>query len=463
MRSHAGGRAGAIAPFRQGLGVTCDDQPMEAATPLRQPHVSAVGDRVTIDGLVVQDETAARLVRERAQVGGDPAATVRDAVEIGARVLDREQAGANADFVKNELEKVAKEVEHEFSDRARNVAEGFEKKVDEVFHPDAGHLARSLEELFSDGSSKAVQNRVKDLVAEAMQRSREDLRRQFSSTDASQNPLADFKTGTLELLKQADDRQHKIHSALLAQMGELQKEVQGLRDEKQKLEEIAEERDRGTAKGRSYEQSVCEAVDRIAGVQGDVAEAVGDETGAGGRKGDVLVSVDGCSGPARGRIVFEAKDRRLSKPRFLEELDAAKEQRHADYAVLVVPSDAEVPAKLHSLREYYGDKLITVYDPEEGSTLELEFAYRLARARVALAREGGDELDAAAVRATVGRALDAIDEVRKIKSQLTTAAGGIGTARELLESMAARVRAELGAIDEQLAPAGPGAQIELGE
>ena len=432
---------------------------MEAATPLRHPQVSAIGDLVKIRDLVVQDETAARLVRERTDAGADPARTVADAIEIGARVLDREQTGANAEFVKRELEKVAREVEHGFSERARLVSEGFQKKVDEVFHPDAGHLARSLEELFSDGSSKAVQHRVKELVAEALQRSREDLRRQFSSTDSSQNPLADFKVGTLELLKQADERQHKVQRALLAQMSELEKQLQGLRDEKRKLEEIAEERDRGTAKGRTYEESVCEALDRIAGVQGDIAEAVGDEPGAGGRKGDVVVSIDACSGPARGRIVFEAKDRRLTKPAFLEELDAAKQQRLADYAVLVVPSEDEVPARLHSLREYYGDKLIAVYDPEDGSALELEFAYRLARARVALAREGSDELDAAAVRATVGRALDAMEEVRKIKSQLTTAAGGICQARDLLDGMAARVRAELGQVEELLVA--PGAQVTL--
>ena len=133
---------------------------MEAATPLRHQRVSAIGDRVTIDGLVVQDETAARLVRERSEAGGDPAGLVEDAIEIGARVLDREQAGANAEFVRTEFEKVAKEVEHEFTDRARTVSEGFQQKVDEVFHPDAGHLAKSLEELFSDGCAIAVQNRV---------------------------------------------------------------------------------------------------------------------------------------------------------------------------------------------------------------------------------------------------------------------------------------------------------------
>ena len=76
---------------------------MEAATPLRQPHVRTIGDRLVVDGLVVEDETAVRLVREREEAGGDPVRIVADAVEIGARVLDREQAGANAEFVKTEF------------------------------------------------------------------------------------------------------------------------------------------------------------------------------------------------------------------------------------------------------------------------------------------------------------------------------------------------------------------------
>src|SRR3954447_22007165 len=74
--------------------------PMEAATPLRKPHVRTVGDRVVVDGLVVDDEAAVRLVREREEAGADPVRVVADAIEIGARVLDREQAGANAEFVK---------------------------------------------------------------------------------------------------------------------------------------------------------------------------------------------------------------------------------------------------------------------------------------------------------------------------------------------------------------------------
>ena len=175
-----------------------------------------------------------------------------------------------------------------------------------------------------------MQNRVKELVAEALQRSHEDLRKQFASTDEGVNPLADFKARTVDAIKAADERQHKTQRALLAQMRELEKQLQGLRDEKQKLEELAEERERGTAKGRTYEEAVAEAVDAIAAVQGDVADAVGDERGAGGKKGDVLVGIDGCTGPERGRIVFEAKDKRLTKPAVLRgprRLDGAARRR----------------------------------------------------------------------------------------------------------------------------------------
>ena len=309
---------------------------MEAATPLRQAHVAVVGDRLVVRELDVQDECAVRLVREREQAGDDPAKTVRDALEIGARVLDREQAAANSEYVKTEFERTSRELERQFTDKARTVAEHFGTKVDEVFGPENGHLARDLEKLFGDGSAASVQNRVRELVAEALVRSREDLVRQFSAADGS-NPLADFKAGALETITQAANRSHATERALLEQLGELRKELQGLRDEKDKLEEVTAERERGTAKGRTFEEAVADSLDALALRQGDVAEAVGDQLGAAGKTGDVVVDIGACDGPARGRVVFEAKDRRLSKPRALEELDRALADRDADFAVLVVP------------------------------------------------------------------------------------------------------------------------------
>jgi hypothetical protein len=438
---------------------------MEAATPLRQAHVRVIGDHLAIDGLVVEDECAVRLVRTREEHGDDPVKTVRDAVEIGARVLDREQAGANAEFVKTEFEKASREVQHEFTEQARTIAQFFETQFAAVFGEEDGQLAKELERRFGDGSAVSVQNRVREAMAETLAKSREELVRQFSASD-ERNPLADFKSAAVQQIHQAAQRSDATQRALLEKMSELEKQLQGLRLEKEKLEEVEAERERGTAKGRTFEEAVAEAVDAIAVAQGDVAEPVGDLKEATGKVGDVLVALDACNGPARGRIVIEAKDSRLSKPKALEELDRALAERSADAAILVIPSADHLPAKMQELREYNGDKLVVAFDPELG-TLPLEVAYRLARARVLMKRSEADGIDAGAVSDTVERALAALTEERRIKNQLSGAKTSIDKAYGYVEDMAARVRSLLGEIDALVRPAGeertvdPDDQLEL--
>jgi hypothetical protein len=140
--------------------------------------------------------------------------------------------------------------------------------------------------------------------------------------------------------------------------------------------------------------------------------------------------------------VFEAKNARLTRPKAFEELDRAKAERNADYAVLVVPSDEKVPAKMHALREYNGDKLIVAYDPEEGP-LALQVAYSLARARVLMARGGGEGIDGAAIADTAERAVAALEDVRRIRQQLTGAKTQIDKASEIVGAMSERVRGHL--------------------
>ncbi|MEX2252616.1 MAG: hypothetical protein WD649_00540 [Thermoleophilaceae bacterium] len=423
---------------------------MEAATPLRKPQVRAIGDSVAIENLTVEDEAAARLVRERQDAGKDPAETVVDAIEIGARVLDREQTGANAEFVKTEFGKASREVEETFVKRAEEVAEDFDAKVDEVFDPETGHLSKALERLFSDGSNEAVQNQVKGIVTEVMANARTELLKQFSSADG-ENPLADFKQAAVAAIKQASELQAKQLSGVGERMAGLEVKVEGLQREKEKLEELDEERERGTAKGRSYEELVTDAVEEIAAAQGDDAEGVGDQKGPTGKRGDVLSAIDGAGGPARGRIVLEAKNSKLSRPKAIAELDEALEQREAQYALLVVPDEDKAPAKTGTLREFGGgNKMVVVYDPEEGNRLALELAYKLARARVLMARSDSDGIDAGAIAETVDSALSTMEDVRKIKQQLTGAKTNIDKGDELLEAMAQRVRGLLGEIDELL-------------
>jgi hypothetical protein len=419
---------------------------MEAATPLRSPRVAVIGDVVVADALAVRDRCAVELVRERSEAGADPAEVLIDAIEIGARVLAREQAEVNADFVRTEFEKVSREVEDAFTEKAKTVAEFLGRRVDDVFAPDIGRLAKELERLFGAESAVAVQHQLRTVMAEQSAEMRADLLKQFSSADAH-NPLADFKAGTMAAMRRAAEQQDANLKALNEQVTGLREELVKLQAEREKQLGVAAEHARSTAKGRPYEEAVFEAVDAIARARGDDCDAVGDLPGTGGRKGDVIVGVDGCAGPPRARIVFEAKNAYVPKNKAVAELDAAMEQRDADYAVWVVPDQELLPGRGAQLREVNGNKLFVVHDPDDPAGPALEVAYALARARTVMARAEGDGLDAGALRNELERALAAMDDVRRIKSQLTAATGGIDAARKILDEMADRVRGHLAQID----------------
>jgi hypothetical protein len=431
-----------------------------APTPLHQSNVRVVGERLVVDGLVVEDATAVRLATE----APDAAQLLLDAIEVGARILDREQVGANADFVKAEFEKAARDLDAEFVDRARRVAERLDQRLDEAFGPEHGVVVNALKRHFGDESTEAVQHKVRDVVREMAGQMREDLRRQFAS-EGDENPLASFHRVQLAVAKQVGE-QHAVQlNAVREQIEAMRLEVERLRAEKDKLEEVAAERDKGTAKGRTFEEVVHEALDRIALAQGDDCEAVGDFLEGTGKKGDVVVGIAACHGPARGRIVFEVKTSRLSKPKAIEELDRCMAERNADYGVLVVPAEDRVPAKMVPLREYNGDKLIVAFDPEDGAPLGLQVAYTLARARVLMTKGGGDGVDTAAVRDAVERALGLMEDVRRIKQQLTASKTSIDKAGEIVGAMADGVRGQLaeiaGLIDRAEAAAGEEGEADL--
>src|SRR5206468_7225315 len=119
-RSSSRCRRKAAASYRQ-LPVRCPDyfrgSPMEASEKPQLPIdeasgepagvVRALDDRLVIERLTVSDERAARVVRERTEGGQEPTRTVADAIEIGTRGLDREDAAAEVDYVRAEFQRHA--------------------------------------------------------------------------------------------------------------------------------------------------------------------------------------------------------------------------------------------------------------------------------------------------------------------------------------------------------------------
>ena len=235
-------------------------------------------------------------------------------------------------------------------------------------------------------------------------------------------------------IRQSSDQQHAHLREMSGRMAEMQLQIQKLQAEKEKAIEVAAEHDRSTAKGRPYEEAVFEARRRDRrrpgrrlrrGRRPARRRRPQGRRGGGHRRllrpparpdrvrGQELARLaqGGARRARRGDDPARRRLRRLGRP---DRRQAARPAR---------PPCARSTATSCS----------SVYDPEEGSRLALEVAYSLARARVLMAKGGADGLDASALRAEVERATVAMEDVRRIKSQLTSAANQIEDVRKAVE------------------------------
>jgi hypothetical protein len=324
-------------------------------------NVEVVGDELAID-VVIEDPVAARLVEEAAD-DDDRLEVVAAMIEIGARVLQRQQDGAQGDLLRREIERMQESLER----AQRGIVE---------------HAGRDF--------SQAVQSVM------------------------------------VEVSQQLTSLHGRLEGALAVAA---------------KDQELAAERERGTAKGRPFEERVADRVMAVARFCGDSADRTGDVGGIAGRAGDVVVEIEGATGAPRGSIVFEAKTGRLSKPEMMRELDRALEARGADFAVLVVAGRGKMPANTYELREYGGNKMVCAI--EEGDDTGLEVAYSLARARVLLASAPAEGVDVGGARRAIEQAVQRLDDVRKVKLKMTAVQGAAEEAKNMVDDMTNSIRSTL--------------------
>jgi hypothetical protein len=375
--------------------------------------VRAIGDRLVIERLEVNDPGAARVVQEQAGEGHKPAETVIRAIEIGARVIESEGTAANVDYVKAELER-----------QIRPLADRLGGVIEEGQDDFAERLASS----FDSERSGSVQQQIKELLVAAMRHQSEQLAKQFSTQEGT-NPLSDFKEAVVRAVKGSQESQQHEHAQYRERIEGLTAEVTALRERLGAKEEIEAEQSRGTAKGRDFEERVHGLLDEIATARGDVAHHVGDLPGeTRGKRGDTVIELGAGGGPCLAKIAFDPKDSQLSRPKAWEVLNGSLEDRGADYAVLVVAGDENVPAKTQSLVEYEGNKLIVAVDREDPERNVLEAAYGIARARALAARQDELALDAPAMK-------EAIDEARRALESLKTARQALTGMRKNADSM----------------------------
>jgi Uncharacterized protein conserved in bacteria (DUF2130) len=423
--------------------------------------VRALDDRLVIEDLTINDERSARFVRQRAEAGQSAPQTVAKAIEIGARVLDREEVAAEVDYVKREFERLQglhrETIEKQNQEAVDRIEETLKRTLGAEDAPGAlgtaleshrGDLSELIAETFGADREGAVQAQIKRLLE---QRDEEFLRRLSSEDD--QNPLApilaNLRRWTAERKQDQDVRDEKLEQKvdeLLQQAAELA----GLQRGSEELEAAIEA---GTQKGFVFEDAVHEEIERIASERGDAAHHVGSVTNeAGSKKGDTLVEIGGADGPAKARIVFEAKDKKLSRNDAWKELDAELEGRDANFAVLVISGESKRPARTQELHEYQGNKMVVVFDKEALDPFALELVYRYACARALMGSEAELEVDASGVGALVERAAAALKRGKGVRDSLTRAQQGIDGAREGFDSIVADVEECLDGVEALISP-----------
>jgi hypothetical protein len=185
------------------------------------------------------------------------------------------------------------------------------------------------------------------------------------------------------------------------------------------------------AKGLAYEAELGVALERCFAPHQDVLEATGATTGTADDKvGDFVATLNPKDTGGRAlRVVVEAKDRPLSMPKTLAELDAAMLNRGAVAGVIVFRNQRLAPIAGRSLRCLPGNRIIAVWDDSNaGDDLALEVAVQLARTLAMTAERADAKLNRQVLGDRISRLVNIVESADEIQR-------GIRGARKALDSV----------------------------
>jgi hypothetical protein len=379
------------------------DQPGDGSA-----EVVVDGDCLLVTRLRLCDADLTRFVAEREEA--ERPLLVERALQVGLIALRNAGVTVNVDYVQKEFVRLLGQV----AEVHRRAEEAVDRSLREAFADDSGRLPRTLERFLGERGS------LPRLVDELFDEERRD-----SAIGRIRTLLEGYFDGD---------------GAVLARLLDPDREgspMHGFRDEvREGLDKLAErltrlevgssaraaERAKGTAKGTDFEDVVEQRLGILAGGLGDLVERTSTTAGDAlhAKKGDFVLEVDpGASGGCPARVAIEAKDRHLSLPEIVREIEAAKDNRRAPVALLVF-SPGHAPSGTAPLTLHGGDVLCEL-DPEDPDDPGFDAAVRLARSlAIAAARQrDGEAIDVEAV----GRNLDAlrlrVDAVKGMRTNVT--------------------------------------------
>ncbi len=228
---------------------------------------------------------------------------------------------------------------------------------------------------------------------------------------------------------------------LLAVMSERTKRMEGVRALQERV----------AAKGFAFEELLAPALDSAFSALSDVLTTTGAEKGiAEDKVGDFVVELNPRDTGGRDRrIVFEAKDRKLSMDKALDELDAAMLNRDAQVGVLVFAKPEQAPLG-KPLRVVHGNRIILVYDKDEQDSLALEVGCQLARSLAVAAERDDLTLDRAMLVKRLAKLMNTVERAHAIQRGISSARRGLDAAEDAYYEMTEDARAVLHELEDRL-------------
>ena len=409
-----------------------------APAPATSTRVSVERDRVIVERLVLIDASLAAFVAERP--AEERAGLVERALKIGLTALMDAGVTVNVDAVRAEFATLLRQTE----DANAKAATALDQLLRQNFADGDGRLPRTLEAFLGD------RGKLRSLTDELLDETKRD-----SAIGRIKTLLGTYIDGDGSKLATLLDPT-RLGSPLFQFRGEMTAGFARLNERIAALEAAstarAQERARGTAKGGDFEDLLEGLLAEGARGAGDLLDRTSAEEGAviKSRKGDFVLTVNpALTGGANLRVVIEAKDRAMSGRAMRDEIREAKTNRDAAIG-MVVFTPAHAPTGIAPFDLRAGD-VYAVIDPENPDPAILEAAVRFARLlAIASLREREVDVDAVAIGAALTGIREQLEQVRTLKSTLTSVVNstkdvqtGLDRLRDAILARVAEAEAEL--------------------
>ena len=397
--------------------------PIDQTSNGRQAVVRVSGKATTIEHLRIEDP----IVAEALDCDRPPTQMMAHLISLGALAHRATDADVVAAEFRHQMDAAVAVTEHACQSFANTIAAQSSRLFEgDEYSPSVTDqitqtMERSLVALLGTDASAGPIADLRRAVDESLTSHQRQLRNALS-LDSHDSPLAALQTNMLN--------QVTHQNRALAQ------QVQQLSERIAVNSATATEREKGTQKGRDFEEVVQFDLLAIANAKGHIVEATGDESGCQhNKKGDHVITIDrGLSTEAR--IVVESKNRGMSATGIFAELESARLNRNAASSIAIFARLDQSPMKTPVFLD--GSGAIVSLDGQNDGVL-LKIAYEWAQRIASSSTKHADETDLQAARSSLDNLESAINNTRALNTAFNGIEKNLKAGRQSIDQTRAAV------------------------